>query len=1061
MNKLILFFAILILPGFQPVHAQKQVIDLSGSWGFQLDPNDFERAFENSGAHKDLLLDKVNLPGTTDSNQKGIKTTNKPINRLSRYYEYVGPAWYQKDIVIPGDWAGKSIQLFLERVLWISSVYVDGKLAGAEKSFSTPHRYDLSPVLTPGRHRLTLCVDNRVGPEFDRWSHAFTEYTQTCWNGIVGKMELRAFNPVHFKNIQVYPDVERKSVRVKCTLDNQTGNMLTGMVFLSAKAVNTEVSHQTQEFSVAFSGSGDQIIAETEIQMGPDAQLWDDFSPALYELTAYLAGNADKKNISDARTITFGMREIGSDGAHFTLNNRKIFLRGTLECAVFPLTGYPDMTVGGWLRICKTVKDYGLNHIRFHSWCPPEEAFTAADQTGILLQVELPFWAEATKPTDPLCVFLKDEMGRILERYGNHPSFALLCMGNELRGNFDFMADLVKFGRETDPRHLYSGSTARKHLPEDQFYVSHQTSAGGITTYGARGPQTDYDLRKAYDVLKVPGVAHEVGQRAVYPNFDEIKKYTGLLYPRNFELFRDTLEKHGMLDEAKDFFDVSGNMTVMLYKESIEALLRTPNSGGFQLLDLHDFPGQGTALVGILDPFWDSKGLVTPEKWCEFCGPTVPILRMPKREYFNDETFTATAEIYHYNKEPLIGTDLYWDIKSADNKVVASGRFKKQIIPVSSLTPLGDIKASLARIYAAQKLTVTVYAGATIKNEWNIWVYPKKLPVVDEEGFVIATRMDDETVSALKSGKNVLLLPDTRQLEGKKSSFQNHFWCPIMFRWEPMTMGTLVKNQHPAFRDFPGEFYTNWQWWNIISNAVTVDLEGTPNTFRPLLQSIDTYDRCLKEGIIFEAKVEKGKLLMAAIDFEKNMNNRPASQQLLYSLKKYVSGNEFDPDQTLSVGFISAMFKKPSLTTGAKIISCDSYETGNEPDKAIDNDLASIWHTAYDNPGNFAVTNKQTETDYPHEIQIELAAVTSFKGFIYHPRQDGRNGWVSDYAFYVGADGKNWGSPVVQGHLAQTDTPKEVLFPATQKSKFIRFVALKGFNGQKWASMAELELIRE
>jgi hypothetical protein len=1061
MKTLTLVFAIFLLTGFPLLHAQKQSIDLSGTWGFQLDPNDFERAFENSGAHKDLLPDKVTLPGTTDSNQKGIKTTSKPINRLSRFYEYVGPAWYQKDIIIPEDWEGKSVQLYLERILWISSVYVDGKLAGTDKSFSTPHRYNLTSVLTPGKHRLTICVDNRVGPEFDRWSHAFSEYTQTCWNGIVGKMELRAFNPIHFKSIQVYPDVAKRTARVKYALDNQSGNPVTGMIFLSAKAVNTVLDHQIPEISFSFSGSGEQINAETVLDMGAATQLWDDFSPALYELTSYLAGTADKKTIRDSRSITFGMREIDSDGAHFTLNKRKIFLRGTLECAVFPLTGYPDMSVDGWLKICKTVKDYGMNHIRFHSWCPPEEAFIAADQTGILLQVELPFWSEATKPTDPLCVFLKDEMGRILERYGNHPSFALLCMGNELRGNFDFMAGLVKFGRDTDPRHLYSGSTARKHLPEDQFYVSHQTSGGGITTYGARGPQTDYDLRKAYEVLRVPGVAHEVGQRAVYPNFDEIKKYTGLLYPRNFELFRDTLAKHGMLDQAKDFFSVSGNMTVMLYKESIEALLRTPNSGGFQLLDLHDFPGQGTALVGILDPFWESKGLVTPEKWREFCGPTVPILRMPKREYFNDENFIAAAEIYHYGKEPLIGANLYWEIKSTDNKMVATGKFKKQVIPVSSLTPIGEIKASLSRMSPAQKLTITIFAGTEIQNSWEIWVYPKKRALVKEESFLVSSKMDDETVNALNDGMKVLLLPDIKQLEGKKGSFQNHFWCPIMFRWEPLTMGTLVKNLHPAFHEFPSESFTSWQWWNIISNAVTLDLEGTPSAFRPILQSIDTYDRCLKEGIIFEAKVGKGKLLMAAVDFEKNISNRPASQQLLYSLKKYVSGNEFNPDQTLPIEFISAMFKKPTLTAGAKIVQCDSYETGNEPDKVIDNDLTSIWHTAYDNPGNFAVTNKMIETDYPHEIQIELASEAAFKGFIYYPRTDGRNGWVSDYAFYVSNDGKNWGNPVIQGRLAQTDQPEQVLFQAPQRAKFIRFVALKGFGGQKWASMAELELVGE
>ncbi len=1048
-----------LLSGSNNIHAQS-VINLAGEWGFQLDPNDFERAFENSGAHKNVLMNHVTLPGTTDSNKKGNINTGRPINRLSRYYEYVGPAWYQKDVVIPDDWNGKNIELFLERVLWISSVYVDGKLVGEERSFSTPHSYNLSSVLSPGKHRITLCVDNRVGLEFDRWSHAFSEYTQTCWNGVVGKIELRASNPVDIKSIQVYPDVDSKRAKVVFQINNPAGEGVNGSVVFSAATVNSEIDHKTKEVSIPISDSGKEISVEGEILMGEGMQLWDEFTPTLYELSASMNVESAIGKFTENKKEIFGMRKIASDGAHFTLNNRKIFLRGTLECAIFPLTGYPDMSIEGWLRICNIVKDYGLNHIRFHSWCPPEEAFIAADQVGILLQAELPFWAEATQPEDPLSIFLMNEMTRILDQYGNHPSFALLCMGNELRGNFDIMAGLVNYGREHDPRHLYSGSTARKHLPEDQFYVSHQTSGGGITTYGARGPQTDYDLREAYSVLKVPGVAHEVGQRAVYPNFDEIEKYTGVLYPRNFELFRDTLEKHGMLDQAKDFFNVSGNMTVMLYKESIEALLRTPNCGGFQLLELNDFPGQGTALVGILDPFWDSKGFISPEEFRRFCGPTVPILRMTKREYFNDEVFIASAEIYHYDQEPLNKASLRWDIQTKDLKTIASGKFNRQTIPVSSLTSIGEIKASLKRVTSPQKLLVTIHVNEDIQNEWEIWVYPKVISKTPDETYSITSELDEATMKVLDRGGKVLLLPDIKQLEGKNGSFQNHFWCPIMFRWEPMTMGTLVKNEHPAFKHFPTESYTRWQWWNIISQAVTLNLEGTADSFRPILQSIDTYDRCLKQGIIFEAKVGKGKLLMAAIDFEKDIENRPAAQQLLASLKSYVGSDEFSPDESLPVDFIGSMFKQPTLTTGAKIILCDSYEKGNEPDKVIDNNPSTIWHTAYDNPGNFAVTNRQKESDYPHEIQIELAQLTEFSGFKYYPRKDGINGYIAEYEFFVSDDRKAWGNAIAKGRFRKSDQPQTVLLEKPQTAKFIRFVALRGFNGQKWASMAELELVK-
>ncbi len=673
--------ALLIGIGLTPA----QTLDLSGQWGFQLDPADFERAFENSGAHRDPLGETVTLPGTTDTNHKGVKTTSKPINRLSRIYEYSGPAWYQQIIEIPASWEGKSIELYLERILWISSLYIDGALIGEVRSFSTPHVYDVSSVLAPGRHTLSICVDNRVPKAFDRWSHAFSEYTQTAWNGIVGRIELRAFDPLNIQDLQIYPDAGKKTARVVCSIENTNQAKVDGSIKIVAEAVNSPKSHKTQPVSVHFSGSERLIRIESELPMGSEVQLWDEFSPVLYRLTADLSAGGT----STSRTGNFGMRTFSSEESHFTINDGKVFLRGTLECAVFPLTGYPDMTVEGWTRICRTIKEYGLNHIRFHSWCPPEAAFEAADRMGVYLQVELPAWTEMG--VDPMLnEFFEQELDRILAAYGNHPSFVMLCMGNELRGDFDYIAKLITRAKQQDPRHLYSGSTARKHLPEDQFYVSHVTSAGGITTYGARGPQTDYDLRNSYAVLIVPGVAHEVGQRAVYPNFEEIKKYAGVLYPRNFEVFRGALEDHGMSSRAKDFFRTSGQMTALLYKESIEALLRTPNCGGFQLLDLHDFPGQGTALVGILDPFWDSKGIISAEQFREFCGPTVLILRLPKRTYFSDEPFSALVELYHYASQPLENLQPTWEIRTAgsESRIVASGVFEKRTIAVGTLDSL-------------------------------------------------------------------------------------------------------------------------------------------------------------------------------------------------------------------------------------------------------------------------------------------------------------------------------------------------------------------------------------
>ncbi len=1035
----------------------QETIDLSGKWGFQTDITDSERAFENFGAHRDPVSDTIVLPGTTDTNKKGVKTTGRPVDRLSRIFEYVGPAWYQKEVDIPPSWDGRSIQLFIERTLWISSVYVDGGLAGEFRSFSAPHTHDLTNVLSPGKHLISICIDNRVPMIFERWCHAYTEFTQGAWNGMVGKMELRSRPAIGIKDVQVYPRVKSRIAEVVCIIDNPEGQALTGTLTVGASATNTSVDHAAQPVSTPVSGTGTEVRVKVVLPMGDKVQLWDEFHPSLYHLSASLSVKADGVSTKDQKSVTFGMREYGQSGAHFTLNGRPVFLRGTLECAVFPLTGYPDMSVDGWLRIFRIIKSYGLNHMRFHSWCPPEAAFAAADQAGVYLQAELPCWTEVGKNPE-LNAFFTSEMDRILSAYGNHPSFVQLCMGNELKGDFDFLAGLVRHGMEVDPRHLYSGSTARKHIEEDQFYVSHVSSAGGITTYGARGPMTDYDLRDAYSVLKVPGVAHEVGQRAVYPNFKEMAKYTGVMVPRNFEVFREKLASRGMLDQADKFVKVSGQMTAFLYKESIEALLRTPNCGGFQLLDLHDFPGQGTALVGILDPFWDTKGIVTPEKFRESCGATVPILRLPKRTYCNDETLNAKAELYHYGEKELGNAKAAWDVKTASGKVVASGTFKAGRIGNGGLFPLGDIAAPLSGVAKPQKLIVTLRVDEAICNSWEIWVYPKQQQEPVNGNLVVAKTLEEAT-RALRDGKSVVLTPEINEIDGKRAEFQNHFWCPTMFRWEPMTMGTLVQDKHAAFRAFPTEFYTNWQWWEIVSNAKLLVLDDMPKELKPIVQPIDTYDRCLKLGLLIEAKVSKGRLLFSSMDLQRNLEKRPAARQLLYSLMQYASGAEFDPKVSISEKQLGSWFRKPSLLTGAKVVMTDSFETGNEPGNVLDGDPNTFWHTAYYSPGTFAVTNMQTEADYPHEIQIELAKQSTFKGFACQPRSDGVNGYIARYEFYVSEDGETWGAPVSAGSFARNGKEKTVLFDKPVTARHVRLVALKGFAGQKWASLAELKLL--
>ena len=601
------------------------------------------------------------MPGTTDEAKLGLPNPAKPsLDGLYRGNIYAGPAWYQRDIEIPANWHGKRVELLLERVHWETRVWLDGREIGTQDSLIAPQVHDLGMGITPGQHCLTICVDNSLKFDLGGFVSILYEGTQTNWNGLVGKIELRAVDPVSIEDVQVFPDVERKLVKVKVTIRNMSGHPVPAILRLRSSS-KPGVINKTDRI---FLAEKDRLVVTQEHRVS-DARLWDEFSPRLYTLDVTIDGKAGKDAFADARSVKFGMRKLEIRGTQFLLNGRPIFLRGTLECAIFPLTGYPPTDVPAWQRIFRVLKSYGLNFMRFHSWCPPEAAFAAADIEGVYLQVEGP---EANIHIDrhtPVGKFMEEELLRIVHVYGNHPSFCLMTLGNEHSGAGDTLDHWVEMLIHEDPRHFYSSASA------GQMTVHRQYTEGGPR--GVHGPQTDVDFGGEIATQDRPLTGHEIGQWTFFPNFEEIGKYAGVLQAKNFELIRDDLAKKHLLDLAPQFVQATGRHAVLLYKEEIEVLLRTPNYPGFSLLDLHDYPGQGTALIGPLDPFWDSKGFVTPEQHTRYCGPVVPLLRLKKRTFTSDEPLTGEAEIANFSDKDHVAARPEWSVRDEKGIVVAAG----------------------------------------------------------------------------------------------------------------------------------------------------------------------------------------------------------------------------------------------------------------------------------------------------------------------------------------------------------------------------------------------------
>ena len=837
------------------------------SLGMQAQTNGVAQSLSLAGEWKVTLGDakevkRAMLPGTIDTNHLGFAPSDTTeTTHLTRLYAYKGKATYSRTIEIPRQWKKGAVELFLERTkpTW---VYLDGKLVDSCNYISTPQRYIL-PRLKSGKHQLDIVVDNSRGVPEQVYgsSHAYTEDTQTNWNGIIGEIKL---------------GVRSEELGV-----------------LRGRAV----------------------------------------SPM--DMEKYQGGLTPNSRL---QTPNFEIR-----GAHFYADGHPVFLRGKHDAAVWPLTGHVDMTVEGWMKYLGTCKEYGINHVRFHSWCPPEAAFVAADKLGVYLQPELPFWGSFDDKDEVLMKFLHQEGENILREYGHHPSFRMMALGNELWGSIDKMKGFVDDFRKIAPDKYYTFGS--------NYYLGYQGVKEGMDYFttcriGGEGwgkynthtrgsfsfadaydggminhfhPNTSMNFDEACDKWAspqpwqkkdgkagIPIISHETGQFQTYPDYREIKKYTGVLYPYNFEMFRRRLAAAGMLSQADDFHKASGLWSVKLYKADIEMDLRTKNMAGFQLLDIQDYPGQGSAFVGILDAFMESKGITTPEEWRQWCSPIVPLIETDKLCYEAGETFKGKVLIANYGATSLRGKKMTWRI-SSDEPSFNEDEGKINIFTYNEgLLDAGELNLELhADKPAKVNLTLSI-DGTDARNSYELWVYPRK--TVDKKNVVVAKDLTPDVVASLEKGAKVLWMPDSLPYT-VGGLFQTDYWNYRMFKTicennkkavSPGTLGILTRPEHPIFKGFPTEMHTNWQWFPVIKESHPLVLDNFAKDYLPIVQVIDNIERNHKLGLVMEWKVGAGKLLVCMSDLEK-ASQYPEGRAFYQSVLSYMRSSDFNPQSEITI----------------------------------------------------------------------------------------------------------------------------------------------------------------
>jgi len=936
----------------------QQIISLEGAWDFRMgDPEDPTLSMPND------YHDYVMLPGSMLTNDKGdpvsVKTQwtgslydssfyfnpymakyrmEKPLADkadaeensikfpffLTPEKHYIGAAWYHRSIYVPKSWNDQRVTLFLERPHIETKVYVNGNEVGRQMSLSTPHRYDVTSYIKFGEHNdISIRVYNGienvcVGQD----SHSVTDQTQGNWNGIVGRIELQAqWKNLNIKHVRLFPDATNKKVTVEVELENHVDGIrlmpdFEYYVAVSVRPLNGKHGKMAGVIKEAL-GSKKKFV----VNLGNDAQLWDEFYPNLYLLTVE-AGD-------DIYEASFGLRNIDIKGRQLYINNRPLFLRGTVENCCFPLTGYPPTDEQEWLRIFRKCKQYGLNHVRFHSYCPPEAAFAAADQVGIYLQPEGPSWPNhGVKLRRGMKIdrYLLDESKRIIDEYGHHPSFVMMAAGNEPAGDWvSYCNDWVKEMKKYDPTKIYAGASVGGGWAWDdgsQYHV--KGGARGLDEWNRRAPSSDDDYYsgiefprnyKGSEPNQSPIVTHEKGQWCAFPDFKEIPQYTGVYKARNFEIFSDLLRDNSMADMGEKFLHASGNLQTLCYKYEIERNLRTKDYAGFQLLGLNDYSGQGTALTGVLSVFWREKGYCTPVQWREFCNLLVPLARFPRFVYTNADTLSVPVELYNAFSTALSHLNVTYSITENEHQqLIANGLLFTGTVPIGKNIQLGTIVMPLDSITHPTKLTLAVQLSGRIQNHWDFWVYPSQTADADDSNIYIADTLDAKALKTLKKGGSVLLTAAGKVTLGSdvKQTYLPVFWNTSWFKMRPPhTTGAYIDKQHPLFKyDFPTDNWSNLNWWELLNKAQVMNLMELPASYQPPIQPIDTWHVSRKLGMLIEARVDKGRLLMTTMDISRDLEHRHVARQMRQAILRYMQSSDFAPAIQLSPEVVGHFFTK-------------------------------------------------------------------------------------------------------------------------------------------------------
>lgn len=693
----------------------------------------------------------------------------------------------------------------------------------------------------------------------------------------------------------------------------------------------------------------------------------------------------------------FGFRKIGQNGKNITINDKPVYIRGYIRGA----KAHDHANLLGlslkdfYLKNLRQAKKFGFNYVRFHSVVPEEELFEAADEVGMLVHVELRPPHDIYNNLEEMittgsAIVPEEFLKETVDKYFNHPSFAVYCIGNEIkRARSDDIRKIREKIDELDGTRLFLDTCAwgKNNRPNVDMDVQHLSYYFPYGKHACMYDDTENLLAANVDenepmkvetenceivrnlYFNVPLLAHEVCHYTALRDFYSLKEKfikSGAAMPWWLDEEIKLIEEKGFKNSFSEMFKASKHFQFICWKTAYEEMRKSSLLGGFHFLQFADTDAYENS-NGVVDCF-DDENCVKPEDFLKFNGDRVLIADLKTRNYFCADEITIPVYFSNLGEDAETRANLSLTLEK-NGKAYVDCFMKNLDVSRKGSYKLCKTKIILPKeegVYAL-KLKLTTERGGYSENEWTLWIYDKPAKKETYKEFVSyvcdnAAIMDDieKAYDLLEKGKKVCLVyrsdwtrhrlnPDMKSPKYAFKASWNRF-KPVI--WDRGTNFGGINDKATLNKyGFPCEDYYDFNFGEISEDCDKINLDDFPIAVKKLISGIDKSsrdrfdaykdaynlpelmpDRTLRDfAYLFELKVGKGSLLVCGLNLTGLDKNEPSSIAMAEFIKRYINSEDFNPENGISLENLQAYMSECAKTPVRERTMTQFWELDDAP----------------------------------------------------------------------------------------------------------------------------------